>query len=172
LNGSFVAPTSTTQLGTATLTFTDDSHGALQFAPDTGAASTTTIERFPIVSGGLTAPPMRSFEPETGWWYNPAEGGRGYFIENQRGTMFFAGYMYAANGKPIWYVNTFKTTSPKSAAGQLAQFAGGQTLGGTYKAASVANAAVGAVSLSFSSSIAGTLTLPNGKVIPIQRYRF
>jgi hypothetical protein len=172
LTGAYVAPTSTTQIGTITLTLTDESHGALQFTADAGTSTTTTIERFPIIAGGLTAPPMRSFEPETGWWYNAAEGGRGYFLETQRGSMFFAGYMYSATGKPIWFANVFQTSSPKSASGQLAQYGGGQILGGAYKAATITNGSVGAITLSFISSVAATLTLPNGRQIALTRYRF
>ena len=36
----------------------------------------------------------RANSPESGWWWNPAEGGRGYSIEIQDNQLFFAAYSY------------------------------------------------------------------------------
>ena len=48
------------------------------------------------VPGGLAGPPLAG-QPENGWWWNPAESGRGFFIEWQNGQggpqADLAGYM-------------------------------------------------------------------------------
>jgi monoamine oxidase len=44
------------------------------------------------------------FVPETGWWWNASEGGRGYSIETRNGRMFMAAYMYRDDGSAVWYV--------------------------------------------------------------------
>ena len=39
--------------------------------------------------------------PQTGWWWNTAEGGRGYSIEASGGRLFFASYLYDVSGRAI-----------------------------------------------------------------------
>src|SRR4051812_24040700 len=43
--------------------------------------------------------------PQNGWWWNPAESGRGFFLEVQGPRMFMAGYFYAEDGSPPWVVS-------------------------------------------------------------------
>jgi hypothetical protein len=65
-------------LGPITLAFSDGTHGTM-FWP--GGA--TPIERQPFEPNGLTTPPQANL-PESGWWWNPQESGRGFFLEWQR----------------------------------------------------------------------------------------
>ena len=44
--------------------------------------------------------------PQAGWWWNPAESGRGFFLEWQGGQLLMAGYMYDDNGNPVWYLSS------------------------------------------------------------------
>jgi hypothetical protein len=82
----------------------------------TWPGGTVAIERFNIVPNGLTLAPQAS-QPEAGWWWNPNESGRGFFLEWQGGQLFMAGYMYDDQGNPIWYLGTNTTTNAQSFAG-------------------------------------------------------
>jgi hypothetical protein len=89
LTGAFqVATQNATPIGTIAISFSDDSHGSI-----TWPGGTVAIQRFDFGPGGSETAPAAT-NPETGWWWNPAEGGRGFAIEVQGGTMYFAGYMY------------------------------------------------------------------------------
>lgn len=109
--------------------------------------------------------------PETGWWWNEAESGRGYFIEMQGGTLFATGYMYDPAGNALWYLASGAAT-PGAFQNAWSQYANGQTLTGSYTAAAVVNSNVGAVSLQFSDTTHATLTLPDGRQVPLARFRF
>ncbi len=147
--------------GTLTLQFSDASHGTL-----TWPGGTMSIERFPIGSG------TASFQPESGWWWNEAESGRGFAIEVQGNNLFMAGYMYDGGGNPIWYVSPGGMVSPTLYQGSWLQFANGQTLTGTYKPPSQPPANAGAVTLQFTSTATAILTLPDGRQIPLTRFLF
>jgi hypothetical protein len=40
--------------------------------------------------------------PDSGWYFNPNESGRGFNIEIQGNTLFMAGFIYDTAGNPIW----------------------------------------------------------------------
>ncbi|MBI3345430.1 MAG: hypothetical protein HY028_11360 [Gammaproteobacteria bacterium] len=161
LTGQYKSNTPTGSAGTITLQFSDASHGTL-----TWPGGTMPIERFPFGSGSP------SFQPESGWWWNEAESGRGFAIEVQGNNLFMAGYMYDSSGNPIWYVSPGGMTSPTLYQGSWLQFANGQTLTGAYKAPSQPPTNVGAVALQFTSTTTATLTLPDGRQIPLTRFLF
>jgi hypothetical protein len=167
LTGAYVPPVqSANSLGNITITFTDDSHASL-----TWPGGTIPIQRFDFGPGGSETPqPVDT--PQTGWWWNENESGRGFAIEVQGGAMFFAAYMYDASGNPTWYLSNGNMTSPTLYQGVWQQYAGGQTLTGTYVMPTVTNADVGSVTLQFTSPGAATLTLPNARQIPLTRFTF
>ena len=171
LGGSFHAPSGSAPVGSVQLAFTSRTTANLLITGSGLEPTNAAIQRYAIVPNGLSSPPTAA-QPQTGWWWNPAEAGRGYFLEVQNGAVFFAGYMYDVSGKAIWYAAQSGLTSDSSFSGTLVQYGNGQILGGSYKTASVVNSNVGAVSLQFSSPSVGTLVLPNGTQIPIQRYTF
>lgn len=166
LTGSYVAPIPTANIGTITLNFSDATHGVL-----TWPGGSIPIERFNIVANGVNTP-HASFQPETGWWYNPSESGRGFALEIQNGVMFLAGYMYDGTGNPIWFASGNQMRSLSWYQGNWVQYANGQTLMGAYHAPVVANSNVGSLQIQFQTTTSGTLTLPDGRVIPISRFRF
>src|SRR5271169_6591172 len=43
--------------------------------------------------------------PDSGWYFNPDESGRGFNIEIQGDTLFMAGLVYDVNGNPIWVIS-------------------------------------------------------------------
>jgi hypothetical protein len=153
-------------VGPITLAFSDATHGTL-FWPGGAVA----IERQAFVPDGLTAPAQSNL-PESGWWWNPAESGRGFFIEWQNGYADLAGYMYDDAGNPTWYISVVPTPNPLAFTGNWWAFGGGQSMGGPYRPATRINDNVGAVAIEFSSATTATLTLPDGRRIPLVRQAF
>lgn len=109
--------------------------------------------------------------PESGWWWNAAESGRGFSIEVQNQSLFFAGYLYDTAGNPIWYgaSGSYNSTTGSFSAPLLA-FGQGQCMGCPYRAPTQ-RPSPGSLELRFSSPTAGTLTWPGGS-IPISRFAF
>jgi hypothetical protein len=166
LNGSWQAATTGASPGTLSITFSDATDGTL-----TWPGGTIPITRFSIVPGGLGSPPT-SMQPQSGYWWNPAEGGRGYTVEVQDNTVFVAAYMYDAAGNPVWYASGPATlTGDNTYQGSLIEYTGGQTLTGTYQAPSD-TASMGNITIQFTSPTAGMLTLPDGEQVPISRFAF
>jgi subtilisin family serine protease len=103
----------------------------------------------------------------TGWWWNPAEPGRGFSIETRNGRLYLGAFLYEDDGAASWYV----VNGPGSGAGYsgpLAKFGLGQTLAGDYKPAQLLGTA-GNASISFAASTSATLTWPGGTVA-LQRF--
>ena len=172
LTGSYRAPGVTGSPGPITLSFTDARNGTLIWP-----GGSIPIERFdsilPPLPSGTPAP---AFEPEDGWWWNAGttdnhESGRGYFMEFKNKFAFIAGYMYDASGNPLWYLSSGNMPAEPTFQGNWSQFAGGQTLTGTYKAPGPAVPS-GALYIQFQDAQNAMLTLPDGRVIPITRFRF
>ena len=123
-----------------------------------------------IGSGNGVTP---SFVPENGWWWNPAEDGRGFFLEFKNNFAFIAGYMYETDGRPVWYVTQNPMTAPQSFSSTWLQVGNGQTMTGPYKKPTIVNSSVGPVSIQFTDAANATLTLPGGRPpIAITRLRF
>jgi hypothetical protein len=96
------------------------------------------------VPGSIACDPAA---PQTGWWWNTAEGGRGYSIEVAGRHVFFASYLYDVSGRATWLVASGNTSLDGSLyTGNLEAYAQGQTLGGAYRGPSPATNA-GAITL-------------------------
>ena len=151
-----------------TLAFSNASHGTMIWP-----GGTVAIERFNIVPNGLNVPAQTN-QPESGWWWNPAESGRGYFLEWQGGELFMAGYMYDDAGNPIWYLssNTAPSTNLQSYSNTWQLYGNGQTLTGGYKPPTAVNTNVGPVTIQFQGATNGIMTLPGGRQTSIMRFRF
>ncbi len=166
LAGAYRKPAPITDVGAVTMAFTDASHGTLVWP-----GGSIPIERFNIVPGGLAAAPQAN-QPESGWWWNAAEDGRGFFIEWQNGSVDLAGYMYDDAGNPIWYITVQPTPNPRAIGGNWWQYGGGQTLTGAYRPATRINDNVAPVTVQFSGPENAIMTLPGGRQLPLTRYRF
>jgi alpha-tubulin suppressor-like RCC1 family protein len=154
--------------GAITLAFSDATHGTMIWP-----GGTVAIERFNIVPNGLTLAPGPN-QPESGWWWDPQEPGRGFFLEWQGKQLFMAGYMYDNAGNPVWYLSGDGQPSSNlqsySNAWQL--YGNGQTLTGTYKPPTAVNPSVAPVTIQFKGANTGLMTLPNGRSTAIQRFLF
>lgn len=165
LDGGFQEATLAGDVGAVSLDFTSETAATL-----TWPGGTVALQRFDIVTSGVAAGPVAD-APETGWWWNASEPGRGYFAEIQGSTLFLSGYMYDSRGQATWFVTQNVLTEPLTYQGSLLEYAGGQTLTGAFQlpAGPVSR---GAVTIQFTSATDGTMTLPNGASIALTRYRF
>jgi hypothetical protein len=170
LTGPYQAPQALSSPGTVGITF-NAADAALMNWP----GGTTSLVRFPFAGSsptgsGVVAP--QAGAPESGWWWNPDEPGRGYAIEFQGDRIFLCGFMYDADGNPIWYLINGTMAAPNRFEGAWMQFANGQAMGAPYRAPTLVNAQVGAAAIEFSDARNATLTLPDGRRIALTRFVF
>lgn len=174
LTGIYNSPiVSNPQVGEVQITFTSDTTANL-----TWPGGVVPIQRFAFGPGdagnigGINGPKILT-NMETGFYWNPVEGGRGFTIEMQNDTVYLAGFMYGSDGSPIWYLSVGNRSNvPTIYFGSWTQYKNGQTLTGTYQSPVVANTNVGQVTLQFPTPITATLTLPNSNQIPLNRFNF
>ncbi|MBL0140555.1 MAG: hypothetical protein IPP91_00375 [Betaproteobacteria bacterium] len=166
LTGAYKPPNPVQSAGPFTLAFSDASNGTMVWP-----GGTVAIERFNIIPGGLAAAPQANV-PESGWWWNPAESGRGFFIEWQNGSADLAGYMYDEAGNPVWYLSLFPTPNPRTFSGNWWSYANGQTLMGGYKPPTLPPSTVAPVTVQFDTTTTATMTLPDGRQLSLTRHRF
>ncbi len=165
LGGAYRAPTAA-KAGAITLAFSDASHGTMNWP-----GGSVPIERQNLIPAGLTAPPQANV-PETGWWWNPQESGRGFFIEWQKGYADIAGYMYDDAGKPTWYISVYETPNARAFAGNWWTFANGQSMGGSYRPATRTSDTFAPLTINFTGPDTAVMTLPNGRSTNLVRQRF
>lgn len=113
-------------------------------------------------------------QPANGSWWNPAESGRGFFIDRQGNQISVGAYLYEESGAATWYSALATQQADGSYAGELTRYAGGQTLQGNYKAPA-SSSRVGSIVLTFSSTTRGTVQVqPAGssttRTIPIELF--
>jgi hypothetical protein len=119
-----------------------------------------------VAASGVSCDPQA---PQTGWWWNTVEGGRGYSIEVAGDHIFYASYLYDVSGRSTWLVATGNTSVDGSLfSGDLFSFAGGQTLGGAFPGFPPSHVE-GQITLAFSDATHGTIAWPGG-TIPIERF--
>jgi hypothetical protein len=135
-----------------------DNNGHPDLAVATASASSVSV----FLSNAIT--------PQTGFWWNPAESGRGYTIEKQGDNVFMAAYMYDVSGRSTWYGVGPAVMIGPSFSTQLTTFSGGQTLTGAWMAPSVGPAA-GNIAVTFSDATHATLSWPGGTT-PIEKFPF
>ncbi len=165
LGGAYRAPNAV-KAGAITLSFSSPTQGTM-----TWPGGSVPIQRQPLVPGGLEALPQENV-PETGGWWNPQESGRGFFIEWQKGYADIAGYMYDDQGRPTWYIAVYETPNARVFTGNWWTFANGQSMGGTYRAATRTSDNFAPLSINFTSSTTAVMTLPNGRTTNLIRQRF
>lgn len=116
----------------------------------------------------LAAMPAFAVIPEQGIWWNPDQGGRGYGIEVQDNLVYVTYYGYDQN-RNATYFTSLGALNPTTGIveADFATFDGGQCFGCSYR--KPVGASLGNAIFRFTSMKTGTITLPGGVVIPIER---
>jgi alpha-tubulin suppressor-like RCC1 family protein len=169
LGGPYSRFPTLTDLGTATLAFNNESTGTLVWP-----GGTVPIQRFNIIPNGLNLPAVAG-QPESGWWWNEQENGRGFFMEWQNGWLDIAGYMYDDNGDSVWYLTVGEiggTASARSFSGNWWSYGDGMTLAGPWRQHRQTSNSVAPVTITFSGPDTALMTLPNGRTTNLKRHRF
>jgi hypothetical protein len=157
LQGPYKPPSTNGSSGNISLNFSDT--GRAQMVWPGGSVA---LQRFDIVPGGLGLS-NPAFVPERGWWWNAAEGGRGFALEVQGNNFFIAGFMYDKNGLPVWYVSTGKMSDTNTYFGNWVKYSGGQSMLGSYKSPS-SNVTIEPVAIYFSDPQNAKLYLQSGQI--------
>lgn len=120
----------------------------------------------------LSAGTSHGVVPESGLWWNPAEGGRGYGIELQDDLVFVTYYAYQPDGTLSAFYTTLGTLDPDTGIveGYWAAARNGQCFGCAYRAPELTE--LGQARLQFFTPSTGRLTLPGNLQIPIERQLF
>lgn len=169
LSGAARAPTSTIAVGTLSFTTTSATDASIILP----GAQSLALKRYEFVGSGATIG-RPSGAPETGWWWNANEPGRGYFIEVQGNQLFMLLMMYESDGTSRWYTATGSLVfgpfglRPTMTA-TLEEYGGGPTLAGAYTTPS-RTSTPGQITATFSSTTAGSIILPNGSTVALTRF--
>jgi hypothetical protein len=159
--------------------FISESEGRLHLPASVagGEDAVVPIRRFAFVHGGLETPLAESSPPQTGWWWNPAESGRGMFFEVQAGThegatLFSAIYGYEESGEPSWIIGSaalLRGTEGWVASAMPLLRCAEAGIGPVH---CVPLAGDGATIQFEPSGVTALLTLPQGRQVRIHRYAF
>jgi hypothetical protein len=107
--------------------------------------------------------------PDSGWYWNPAEPGRGVSIEVQDDKLFLAIYTYEPTGAPVYYYSGGAMTGDRTYTNTLFKTANGQCIG--CSAGPPISTSVGPVTLTFTGYETATLTAL-GNTLTLQRFDF
>ncbi|SMC28051.1 hypothetical protein SAMN02745857_03084 [Andreprevotia lacus DSM 23236] len=109
-------------------------------------------------------------QPETGWYWNPQEGGRGYAIEVQDNKVFMAMFHYAKDGSPTWNIAQGDLSSGSLRA-NFETYSNGQTLTGTYRLPAQVNDGT-QFDIAFNDPCLGIVHRSDMPATSIQRFSF
>jgi hypothetical protein len=168
LGGEYPGFPTLSKAGSMTLTFNSATNGTLIWP-----GGTVPMQRLAFVPNGLDLQASPT-QPESGWWWNESESGRGFFMEWQGDSLDVAGYMYDAQGNPIWYLTVAQMsgTNKRSFASSWWSFANGQTLTGAWRHNIQTSNNVAPVTIEFTAADTALMTLPNGRTTNLKRHRF
>ncbi|MGE5737295.1 MAG: hypothetical protein ACM34F_00240 [Betaproteobacteria bacterium] len=164
LFGAYRFPSSIVDIGAITIRFADDTHATLTW-PGGSVAIERQVYGYDVEDDDAGELPLElfyagdvPFQPQTGWWWNPDESGRGYSIEVQDSTLVLAGFMYDAGGNPQWYLALGPMTTDRHFESDLLLFSGGQTMTGPYQAPGPQQR-VGRITIDFGDVDQATITV-------------
>ncbi len=108
--------------------------------------------------------------PRAGWWDQPSQSGRGYFLEAQGNTLFIGGLIYSSSGQPSWFTSTGPVDSTGAFSGNLTVCSAPVNTDGTLQTP-VCKGTADTLHLVFSAPWRATLTLSRESPVEIRRYR-
>lgn len=108
--------------------------------------------------------------PHAGWWDQPTQSGRGFFLEAQGNTLFVGGLIYDSAGQPSWFTSTGLVSSTGSFSGNLTLCSVRANSSGTAQA-STCTASAKTINVTFKSPWDATLTLDQEAPVEIRHYR-
>ncbi len=154
-----------------------DSKGSFYFSADAAGwmiypmlpSKSPYLAKYPATASADTA----STVPQTGWWYNPSQTGRGIAIEYYRasGKIYMGAFAYDSAGAATWQVGicTYDAAA-KSCTGNLDTYRGGATISDVTHATATLAAGAGRFTFNFVDSRNGTVSWNNDQ-FPITRFR-
>ncbi|TWO71109.1 hypothetical protein FN976_12380 [Caenimonas sedimenti] len=168
LEGSYRPPDTSSAIATMVLEFDTATTGTLEVKL-TGSDDKhlITLEQF----RGDGGPPSNATFANGTWW-NEDESGRAFVIEVQGNNVTLGSFMYDKDGSPVWYRATGQLATTSSFTLTLTQFADGQTLTGPYQQPRTLSASLGSVTFQARTATKATMTLPDGRQVPLQRFTF
>jgi cytochrome c5 len=150
--------------GTLSIRFDGPARAALDLP-----GGSVQIERVLLNPGSSALQPATGY-PEPGIWWNPAEGGRGFVLDVQGTQLLLGAYLYDTDGEPAWLTTNGAMPTRFRFEGEWYRFGDGQTLRGGWRPSRRIEPPVGRVVIDFETPRAATLTLPDGRRIPIVRF--
>jgi uncharacterized protein (TIGR01370 family) len=123
---------------------------------------TMNLRRFEIDGGdsGVRSGP-RPGSPETGWYVEPDNPGRGYFIEVQDARVFVGAFMYRDDGSAVWYVDWSDVAARRNFGQTIYEYRQSGLLGSP-----------GGWKFAFGDPFGGEVTLPSGRKARLLRFTF
>lgn len=122
---------------------------------------------FAMPAGAFTP----DFTPESGWWWYPAESGRGFNLEIQDNVVVMSTYVYEADGRPTWYLASGTLDDQKRFTAELDRFQGGQCITCDFEQPDQQRGFAGPLEIEFQSATRGVLRWEGGTV-PIRRHHY
>jgi uncharacterized protein (TIGR03437 family) len=111
LNQAPTPPTGIVDGPPAKLVFNSATTASLQIG-----TQTVFIQRYQF-SDQWASPMLNA--PRVGWWDQPTQSGRGYFLEVQGNTLYVGGLIYSRSGQPTWFTSTGPVDSMGGFSGNL-----------------------------------------------------
>ncbi|NJD18734.1 MAG: hypothetical protein FIA95_05560 [Gemmatimonadetes bacterium] len=106
--------------------------------------------------------PARAILPESGWYWNPAESGRGFNLEIQDNALFLAAFVYRPDGSAAWYTGGGTMGSDRTWTAELYETVGGQCIGCGYRAPTLLY--MGNVSITFTNERSAVISMLGNSV--------
>jgi uncharacterized protein (TIGR03437 family) len=157
LNQAATPPTAIVDGPTVTLIFNSAATATLQIG-----TQSVPIQRYQF-SNQWASPMLNA--PRAGWWDQPVQSGRGYFLEVQGNTLFVGALLYSSSGQPTWLT----ATGPVNEDGTFSSTVMACSTASTQ--APVCTPTTNTLKLVFSSPWHATLTIGQEPPVELRRYR-
>ncbi len=106
----------------------------------------------------------------TGWWYDPAYNGMGFFMEERGGILSLAWYYFREDGSPRWVTSSGSfPVGSSDYRGSLSSWRDGQKPGGSYKKPQEVKGA-GEITLTFLSPSRAMAVIDNATTLNLEKF--